>query len=90
MKITIAQKNIYKAIDEILWNDWDPIGVNEVKEARDEYTSYALQILDLKTRKADKTTIAEKLYKFELVDMKIATLESKKHCEEIAQKIIDL
>ncbi|NTS43257.1 hypothetical protein HRG84_20405 [Flavisolibacter sp. BT320] len=90
MKMTIDQKNILKSIDEILWNDWDPVGVNDVEEARDEYTSYALQIFGLKIHKADKTTIAEKLYKFELVDMEVATTESKKHCEEIAQKIIDL
>ncbi len=23
------QKELYKKVDEILWNDWDPIGVND-------------------------------------------------------------
>ena len=34
------QLGLYKRIDEILWEDWDPIGVNDVEEARDEYQSY--------------------------------------------------
>jgi hypothetical protein len=35
------QNKLHKIIDEILWNDWDPIGVNEYGEdARDEYQSY--------------------------------------------------
>ena len=90
MKMTADQKNVLKQIDEILWKDWDPIGVNDCEDARDEYSSYALQVFGLKMHNAGKQIIAEKLYKFELVDMEVASLESKKHCEEIAQKIIDL
>lgn len=33
MKMTVDQKNILKAIDEILWNDWGPIGINGVEVA---------------------------------------------------------
>lgn len=28
-------------VDSVLWEVWDPIGVNDAPEARDEYTSYA-------------------------------------------------
>ncbi len=32
---------LYQQIDEILWKEWDPIGLyNEAGEARDEYYSY--------------------------------------------------
>jgi hypothetical protein len=90
MKMTIEQKNVLKAIDEILWNDWDPIGVNDTEEARDEYSSYALQIFGLKIHNADKVAIADMLYKFESENMEVATAHSRKHCEDIAQKIIDI
>ena len=90
MSLNTEHKKIYNQIDEILWKDWDPIGVNDFEDARDEYSSYALQIFGLKIHNADKQSIADKLYKFELIDMEVATVESKKHCEEIAQKIIDL
>ena len=90
MKLTNEQENILQKIDEILWNHWDPIGVNDIEDARNEYSSYALQIFGLKIHNADKITIAEKLYKFEVESMEVATLESKGHCEFVAQKIIDL
>jgi hypothetical protein len=90
MSINLEQKKIFNQIDEILWKDWDPIGVNDCDDARDEYTSYALQIFGMKIHNADKQSIADRLYKFEMVDMEVGTLESKILCEEIAQKIIDL
>lgn len=38
MSMTSEHKELYKAIDEVLWNDWDPIGVNDIAP-RDEYQS---------------------------------------------------
>ncbi|HEY0155347.1 MAG TPA: hypothetical protein VGB92_25255 [Longimicrobium sp.] len=34
-------------VDSVLWEVWDPIGVNDAPEARDEYTSYAPDIAHL-------------------------------------------
>ena len=31
---------LYSRLDEILWKDWDPIGVYGIQEARDEYYRY--------------------------------------------------
>lgn len=28
----------------LLWKEWDPIGVNDMEDAKDEYDSYASQI----------------------------------------------
>jgi hypothetical protein len=30
MGMTSEHKELYKAIDEILWNDWDTIGLNDI------------------------------------------------------------
>jgi hypothetical protein len=35
------------AIDEVLWRDWDPIGINGVLEARGEYSSYVSGVFSL-------------------------------------------
>ena len=59
------QKNLYKLIDEILWNDWDPIGINDFEEARDEYQSYTPQIFGLRINNSDIETIAQHLYHIE-------------------------
>jgi hypothetical protein len=33
-------RTIQESIHDILLRDWDPIGINDVPEARDEYDSY--------------------------------------------------
>ncbi|MVN23473.1 hypothetical protein [Mucilaginibacter arboris] len=84
--MTKQYEKLYKVIDEILWKDWDPIGVNDIEDVRDEYQSYTPQIFSLTIQGADKVKIAEQLYKIETVNMGFTG--NKNHCEEIAQKII--
>jgi len=86
--MTPQQKALYKKIDEILWEDWDPIGVNDVEYVRNEYQGYTPQLFSLKTQGANKTEIAEYLYKLETVE--IGVTGNIEHCEKVAQKIIDL
>jgi len=59
-----GKSKIYKLIDEILWKDWDPIGVNDIPSARDEYQSYTPQVFSLKTANADPEKIAQHLLAF--------------------------
>ena len=59
--MTEKQKKLYKAIDEILWKDWDPIGVNDIEDVRDEYQGYTPYIFSLTIHGADKIKIAEKI-----------------------------
>src|SRR5215213_3739205 len=49
---------LYKKIDDILWFDWDPIGVNKFAP-RDEYQSYVPEVFDLVKANADHQQIAE-------------------------------
>ena len=81
-------KELYKAIDEILWNDWDPIGVNDDDDVRDEYQSYSLQICGLKIHGADQEAIAQKLFNFERDELGFNG--SIEHCRQVAEKIINL
>ena len=87
MGMSPEQKKLYKDIDEILWNDWDPIGVND-DAPRDEYQSYTPAIFDLKIKEVDKEAIAQKLYEFETGRMGLGG--DIEHCRQIAEKIIDL
>jgi hypothetical protein len=77
---------LYKKIDDILWFDWDPIGINKVAP-RDEYQGYIPEILNLKKSGADRVEIAKRLLKLETEIMGIGgTLEN---CLLIADKIIN-
>lgn len=85
--MTEKEKKLYKAIDEILWKDWDPIGLNDNEEVRDEYQGYTPHIFSLTIQGADKLKIAEHLYKIWTVDMGMTG--NKIHCEQIAEKILN-
>ena len=81
-------KELYNQIDEILWRDWDPIGINNEENIRDEYYGYIPQIFNLKIQGADKTKIANYLYEIETVN--IGTNGDIQNCELVAEKIINL
>ncbi len=74
------------AIDKILWEDWDPIGVNDMAP-RDEYRSYVPQILNMMMAGATVTLIAERLYYIETVTMGL--MGNREKCDEIAEKIVE-
>jgi hypothetical protein len=78
--------NLYEAIDLILWNDWDPIGINDIAP-RDEYKSYTLIVFKLKTSGADRETIARTLHEIETVT--IGVVGDFDHCRKVADKIIN-
>jgi hypothetical protein len=41
MKLPPDELALYQGIDEILWKDWDPIGISRLEPApRDEYHRY--------------------------------------------------
>ena len=76
---------LYKKIDDILWFDWDPIGINDIAP-RDEYQSYVPEIFGLVKTKADRQEIANRLFKLETEKMGMSgTLEN---CLTIADKIL--
>ncbi|MES2616693.1 MAG: hypothetical protein V4613_02380 [Bacteroidota bacterium] len=80
---------LYKLIDEILWNDWDPIGVNDDKKnARDEYYGYLPQVYQLKIKGATKTEIAKFLDL--VVTDRMGLSSNMEHSLNIAEKIIAL
>jgi hypothetical protein len=85
--MTSEQKDLYKAIDEILWNDWDPIGVNTFAP-RDEYQGYTPTIFKLKINGADSETIANTLHQIETVT--IGVMGDLDYCRQVAATIVSL
>jgi hypothetical protein len=78
---------LYKKIDDILWFDWDPIGVKDIAP-RDEYQSYVPEIFGLVRSNADRQEIANRLLKLETESMGMSgTLDN---CLIIADKILRL
>ncbi len=78
------QKELYRTVDEILWNDWDPIGVNDIAP-RDEYQSYVPEIFLMLIHNKTENEIADRLYKIETET--IGVMGSREHCLKIAMKL---
>ena len=78
------QIELYKKVDEILWNDWDPIGVNDIAP-RDEYQSYVPEIFSMLIHNKTENEIADCLYKIETET--IGVMGSREHCLKIARKL---
>ena len=79
------EKKVYKEIDELLWNEWDPIGVNDVEVARDEYYNYLPEVFRLKMQGAETENIANYLFKTETVTMGL--FGDMERCRRIAAKV---
>jgi hypothetical protein len=89
IKLSPNQNALYKAIDEILWNDWDPIGVKSFGDwPKDEYQSYTPTIFSLKNKNASVRTIALALYEIETERMGVTG--SFKKCMMVADRIYNL
>jgi hypothetical protein len=85
--MTSEQLEIFKAIDDILYNDWDPIGINNIAPSY-EYRKYTTVIFDLMIDGSDNETIAKMLYEFETSIL--GFVGSIYHCRKIAEKITKL
>ena len=42
-----ANPALHALVREILWKEWDPIGVNEFEQAADEYDAYVPRICEI-------------------------------------------
>lgn len=40
----LESRALIARVDAVLWEVWDPIGVNDCPDARDEYTGYAPKV----------------------------------------------
>jgi hypothetical protein len=71
-----AGRSIKQQIDRILWEVWDPIGVNKISPARDEYSAYVNGVFQLLTSGASDEEIAQHLLTMvhDRMELKAATV----------------
>lgn len=75
-------------VSDLLWRDWDPIGINEQFEARDEYNSYVGTICSLLLSGADARKIRDHLAHVETVNMGLSS--PCPHLDEVVRKLLAL
>lgn len=87
-KLPLDQLELYKRIDEILFYQWDPIGVSDSDWARDEYQSYLPRVFAY-AMESDSSEVIENF-------LRIASTESMglpatpEHDRKISELIIEV
>lgn len=78
---------IQESIRRILFEDWDPIGINSFAP-NDEYDSYVGGIYRLLASGASEYRIIERLYQLETVNMGLDG--SRERLKSVAEKLLKL
>jgi len=78
---------IQESIRQILFNDWDPIGIND-SAPDDEYDSYIAGVYRLLVSGASGSEISEHLRQIEITQIEVAT--NPDHRKMVADKLKSL
>ena len=87
-KETNAKQFLWNEIQRILLRDWDPIGIQDIPEAQDEYDSYISSIYKLIQAKKSESELFECLWWIETENMGLSG--NRKHTRTIANKLFKL
>jgi hypothetical protein len=77
---------LLQRIDEVLYYLWDPIGVSDEPNARDEYSNYITSIYSLLINDKSKEIISQTLSTIMTKNMGLT--DNKDKCDEIADLLI--
>ncbi|QYJ94067.1 hypothetical protein [Shewanella spartinae] len=88
-KLSAKEKVLWKRISEILWKNWDPIGVyEEDSKWDDEYDSYVPHIFRLAIDGCDHIRIAASLTSTIRQNIGLCAKDNNKHDINVAKLIV--
>ena len=77
------------SVQEILFREWYPIGVNRHEQCRHEYDSYALTICRWLREGVDESKLARHLSQLQRVSMGMALIDEQLH-RRVARRLISV
>ena len=77
------------AVQEILFLEWDPIGVNDNEHCRDEYDSYAPTICRWLRERVDEYKLSAHLSQLQRHSMGMSKIDEQKH-RRTARRLLEL
>jgi len=85
------RKELWQEVKEILWREWDPIGINSNPACDGEYDSYVNTIVRLLQAGADGYKMSEHLSDLRRVSMGLSSTDKDKERDRhIARRLINL
>lgn len=82
-------KHLLREVEVVLWEDWDPIGVNDTPAAKGEYDSYACAVFSVAFRTRSAMAVAEHLVSIAHVSMGFEKHDPKTALP-VAEKILKI
>jgi hypothetical protein len=80
---------LFEGVREVLFREWDPIGVNNQPLAQDEYDSYARRIVGYLNGEADEYKIAHYLSEVQRNSMGMSNIDGDNN-RRIARRLLEL
>ena len=80
---------IQESIRQVLLRDWDPIGVNDVSQAQDEYDAYVGGVYRMLASGCSEDELVEHLWKIEAHTMGLVAAD-RKSLKPLAVKLMNL
>ena len=90
IRVSRYDERLWREINEILFRDWDPIGVNGEPQCEDEYESYIGGIYRLVTGGADSVKLAQHLVRLETSTIEVDNPDREERCRRVAEKLLAL
>jgi hypothetical protein len=82
-------RTIQESIRDVLLRDWDPIGINDVPEAQDEYDSYIGGVYRLLASHCSADQIVDHLAAIESQAMELG-VPNREHLTHVANQLLAL
>jgi hypothetical protein len=83
------KKELGRAVKEILFREWDPMGINSNPACESEYNSYANTIVRFLEAGADEYKVTGHLRNLRRVCMGLSSVDEERDCH-IARRLINL
>lgn len=87
-KLNAKEKRLYDRVRQILWEEWDPIGINYSDVAAYEYDSYAKTTFRFLLNGCDAYKLAKALDEFSRSSMGITVKPQDKTSERVAALLL--
>ena len=85
--LNVQEKELYRRTDEILHYLWDPIGISDTPQVRDEYHAYLPRVFSHLLHNSSKPLIVECLMEIESKSMGMSS--NKKHNEKVVDILLE-
>ena len=85
----MKRRDLLQAVSEVLFYEWDPIGINDKPLCRGEYDSYAPSICRLLSEGADAHKIARHLEQLQRSSMGLSEIDLDRDAQ-VARRLISL